>query len=71
MNMSERIVIELDEKMSQVLYDKYESVKDEFDSFEAFRNRIEYYIDLSLQKLILQSQINELDKEIQEMENIN
>ena len=67
MNMSEKIAIELDERMSQMLYEKYESVNDEFDSFDDFMNKIEYYIELSLQRLILKSQINELDNEIRDL----
>lgn len=66
--MSEQIEIELSEETSQIVYENYEKVKDEFDSFDEYVELLNKYINLKMKETILKGESKRLSDEIQALE---
>ena len=66
--MSEQIEIELSEETSQIVYENYEKVKDDFDSFDEYVELLNKYINLKMKETILKGESKRLSDEIQALE---
>ena len=66
--MSEKIEIELSEETSQIIYENYEKVKDNFDSFDEYVELLNKYLDLKMKKEILEGEMKKVRDEIKALE---
>ena len=66
--MSEQIEIELSEETSQIVFENYEKVKDDFDSFDDYIKLLSKYLNLKMKETILKQESKRLSDEIKALE---
>lgn len=66
--MSEQIEIELSEETSQIVFENYEKVKDDFDSFDEYIKLLSKYLNLKMKETILKQESKRLSDEIKALE---
>lgn len=66
--MSEDIEIELTEETSKIIYENYEKVKDDFDSFDEYMELLSKYINVKMKEEILKSESKRLRDELKALE---
>lgn len=65
--MSDKVKVELNDDLSELLYLKYECDKKNFESFEDFINEINKYLELQMRKVIMKGKIKEIDEKLSEL----
>lgn len=66
--MSEKIEIELSEETSQMLYDKYLTMQDKYESFDEYVKEVNVWLNLKMREANLKGELKELEEQISKLE---
>lgn len=66
--MSEQIEIELSEETSQMVHDKYESVKDNYESFDEYVQDLNTWLNLKMKETNLKGELKDIQKKIHKLD---
>ena len=62
--MSEDVCVKLSEETSQLIYMKYETVQDEYESFDEYMQELNTWLNLKMKETNLKAELKQVQEQI-------